>query len=359
MIIGSKNKGDWSEFYIMLYLLGARKLYTADESLQKLENIHFPIKRVIREDVKDENVNFIVKDVERVDIYLNETLVKTMTSAEFEEEADLLYSDILAGSGSFDIPRSEEFLNSIYLKRVAAPSTDIADIRMELHDTYTGIDQVMGFSAKSYIGGAPTLLNASGATNFVYEVTRLTDAQMEMINAINSKTKILDRIHAIGSLGGTLTYVKTANSTFAENLMMIDSNMEVIIAEMLLYSYTFGIVDCKTIVEALESSNPLRYSRTDAYSYKFKQFLCAKALGMEPSVRWSGEDEANGGFVVAKSDGDVLAYHLYNRDKFKKYLFESTKFERGSTTRHGYATIYKENDKMYINLNLQIRFKPI
>lgn len=357
MIIGSKNKGDWSEFYVMLYLLGTRNLYTADESLQKLEDVYFPVKRVIRNDKLGENVDFILEDINRVDIYWNESLVRSMTSAEFKDEADLLYDDIVAGSGSFDIPRSEKFLNDIYLKRLAAPATDIADIKMELHDTYTGIDQVMGFSAKSYIGGAPTLLNASGATNFVYEVTGLTDTQMDEVNAIEGRTKILDRIRTINDLYGKLTYVKTFNNTFAENLMMIDSNMEAIIAEMLLYSYSSGVMDCREIIEYLEINNPLGYSRSGAYTYKFKQFLCAKALGMEPSSQWSGEDDANGGFIVAKNNGEVLAYHLYNRDKFKKYLFDNTKFERGSTSRHGYATIYKVDDKMFINLNLQIRFK--
>jgi len=199
MIIGSKNKGDWSEFYVMLYLLGTRNLYTADESLQRLENVYFPVKRVLRNDEPNENVDFVLEDVDRVDIYLNESLVTTMTSSEFKEESDLLYADIVSGSGSFDIPRSETFLNNIHLKRLAAPSTDIADIKMELHDTYTGIDQVMGFSAKSYIGGAPTLLNASGATNFVYEVIGLTDTQMDEINAIEGRTKILDRIRTISN----------------------------------------------------------------------------------------------------------------------------------------------------------------
>lgn len=357
MIIGSKNKGDWSEFYIMLYLLGTRNLYTADESLQRLDNIYFPIKRVIRTDIPNESIDFVLNGVDRVEIYLNSTLMRSMTSMEFMVEAQLLYTDILNGSGSFDIPRSENFLNNLGLQRLAAPSTEIADVKLELHDTYTGLDQIMGFSAKSYIGGAPTLLNASGATNFVYEITGLSDDQADVINAITGRTKIIDRIRAISASGGNLRYVRTQNRVFSGNLMMIDSNMESIIAEMLLCSYSQGITDCKRIIEILETSNPLQYPRAGAYEYKFKQFLCAKALGMEPSIEWSGEDEANGGFIVAKANGDVLAYHLYNRDKFKKYLYENTKFERSSTSRHGYASIYKIDDRMFINLNLQVRFK--
>lgn len=64
----------------------------------------------------------------------------------------------------------------------------------------------------------------------------------------------------------------------------------------------------------------------------------------------------DGGYVIVKDDGEVLAYHIYNRDAFEGYLLKNTKFERGSTGKHGFATLYRENDKMYINLNLQVRF---
>lgn len=357
MIIGSKNKGDWSELYVLLYLLGTRKLYTADEQLNKMGDFCFPIKKIMRNDTPSNQVDFILNGIGKVEIYFNSILSREMTSQEFTEEANALYNDIIVGKGSFDIPHAEEFLNDIYLERLAAPSSDITDIKMELHDTNTGLDQIMGFSIKSYIGGAPTLLNASGATNFVYEVTGIDDAQMNNINAIDTRTKIMDRIRAISEFGGTINFCKTANEVFSGNLLMIDSRMEELLAEVIRYSYENNELDCKTIIEHLEKINPLNYPRQGIYTHKFKQFLCAKALGMEPSVEWSGEDDANGGYIVAKSDGAVLAYHLYNRDKFKQYLFESTKMERGSTSKHGYANIYKENGKMYINLNLQIRFK--
>ena len=61
-------------------------------------------------------------------------------------------------------------------------------------------------------------------------------------------------------------------------------------------------------------------------------------------------------YVIVKDNGEVLAYHIYNRDAFEKYLLNNTKFERGSTGKHGFATLYMENGKRYINLNLQIRF---
>lgn len=357
MIIGSKNKGDWSELYVLLYLLGTRTLYTADEKLERISGLYFPINKIMRQESVDEKTEFELSGEDSVLIYFNDLLARKMTSDEFLEEANYLLKDISSGKNSFDIPHAEKFLNDIYCKRLAAPSNDITDIKMELHDSITGINQVMGFSIKSYIGSAPTLLNASGATNFVYSVKGISQDQMREINAIDTRTKILDRINRIYECGGEISYKKAANSIFSGNLMMIDSRLEEIIAELLLYSYSKNEVDCKQIITYLERTNPLMYPREGLYTYKFKKFLCAKALGMDPSSIWSGIDDANGGYIVAKSNGEVLAYHLYNRDKFEQYLFDNTKMERASTTRHGYSTLYIENGEMLINLNLQIRFK--
>lgn len=95
------------------------------------------------------------------------------------------------------------------------------------------------------------------------------------------------------------------------------------------------------------------------YTYKLKTLLCAIALGMVPSKPWYGREDANGGYIVVKDDGNVVCFFLYNRNEFERYLLDCTRFERASTSRHGYMEVLKEGDEYYINLNLQIRFiKP-
>jgi type II restriction enzyme len=42
--------------------------------------------------------------------------------------------------------------------------------------------------------------------------------------------------------------------------------------------------------------------------------------------------------------------------EFLSYLFENTKFESASTTRHDYGVLYEKENKLFFNLNLQIRF---
>lgn len=359
MIIGSKNKGDWGEFYALVYLLGEQKLHASDVNLNRIPGFYFPILKIMRDEKATSHIDYILDGGTTVEIWENSTLVRTMPAQDFKDEARDLCRDIPLGSGAqFTIPHGETFLNNIKCERLSAPSTDITDIQMEVHDTHTGTDQEIGFSVKSYLGGAPTLLNASGATNFVYEIIGLNVAQMNAINAISTRTKILDRIAAVYSNGATFTFVGTANSTFAGNLMMVDSKMDSILAEMLLYYYTSNVKDCSQVVQYIEGANPLGYPRNGLYEYKFKEFLCAKALGMDPGEPWTGMDDANGGYIVVKSDGDVVAFHLYDRDVFKQYLFDNTHFERGSTSKHGYASIYTDaTGRMFMNLNLQIRFK--
>ena len=79
---------------------------------------------------------------------------------------------------------------------------------------------------------------------------------------------------------------------------------------------------------------------------------------MKPATPWDGLDNATGGYIIVKEDGEVLCYHVYNRNDFEDYLFKNTKLDTPSTTRNGFSEIYKGVDgKYYVKLNLQIRFK--
>ena len=77
---------------------------------------------------------------------------------------------------------------------------------------------------------------------------------------------------------------------------------------------------------------------------------------MVPGKVWDGFTKAHWGYIVVKENGDVICYHLYNRDEFLEYLYENTKFETASSSRHDFWKIYTEGSRCYINLNLQIRF---
>lgn len=88
----------------------------------------------------------------------------------------------------------------------------------------------------------------------------------------------------------------------------------------------------------------------------FKNFLTDTAPGMTPAKPWTGDFQATGGYIIAGEDGEIFCYHIYNHNEFQEYLFKNTRFETASTSRYDFGTVYKKDNKMFMKLNLQIRF---
>ena len=349
------NKGEWSEVYVLLRLLADRKLYTADENMEKNDEVYFPVLKIYREDINNQSYEYILEN--DVQIYVNDVLVREVKFEKFQEKANFLYSEINAAqTTTFSVELIEEFMSEIGCHRLAAPANDKTDIKMQLHDIQTGYQPICGFSIKSEVGKAPTLINPSNATNFIFEISGLSNEDIKMINSIETKDKIIDRMKLISEKSSAIKFVKAMSDIFDRNMMLVDARLTEFMANALLCHYVDNLKTSSEIIECLGQRNPLGFPDSEFYKYKFKKFLCAVALGMTPAKKWDGIDEANGGYIIVKRNGDVLAYHIYNRAYFEEYLFQNTKFDRASTSRYNYATLYREERKVFLNLNLQIRF---
>lgn len=350
------NKGEWSELYAFLNILSTGKLYSADESTNLTDNVFLPVLKIIR-DFEDEIKEYIINQDDGTVQICSGTNSHVLPQSTLSEMATFLYDNIIVNGkkSSFKIDGADKIMDMLSCTKISAGSDRKIDTTIQLHDIRTGFSPICGFSIKSEVGSSPSLLNASKATNFVFEVVGLNEDQAKVVNAIDTPNMIIDRVKKIHEYG-SLRYCYLPNSNFLGNLMLIDTYMDDIIASLLYDYYLNNISDCKTLITRLEDKNPLGYPRRGLYGYKFRKFLCTIALGMKPSKPWSGHDEATGGYIIVKKNGDVVAYHMYNRDAFETYLINNTHLERASTTRHNYATIYKKDDKMYFNLNLQVRF---
>ena len=352
----SGNKGEWSELYTFFKLLSQGRVYAADENVEKIDDVYYPILKIIREETNCEKVEYVISD-ENVNIVLHTDIVKTLPRQILEREAAKLFEQILRHNGSFELDEIANFANSILVTKLRAPASDTTDISMQIEDIYTNLTRNVGFSIKSEVGNPPTLLNAGQTTNFIYKVNGITQEQMKQINSIDTATKIKDRIQAIKSFGGSFEYYDMNHNGFKRNLIMIDSSMPIIIGNLLLIYYQTDIKECNSLVNLLSDEDPLNFKDKQIYEYKLKKLLCSCALGMKPAKQWNGLDEANGGYIIVKQTGEVLAYHIYNRNFFEQYLIDNTILEKASTSRHQYMTLFEKAGQMFIMLNLQIRFR--
>lgn len=352
------NKGEWSEVYVLLKLLSEGRLYVGDADLNKIEDLFYPIIKIIR----GESGHNYEYDLQGDLVFVDGDGDKiSMPISLFKKNAAVILAKIKSERGTFRINELEDFLHTINCINLTAKSTKKTDIIVVIHDIKLAQSAELGFSIKSQLGGDSTLLNAGKTTNFIYEITGVNFSNNEIIqiNSIDTRSKIKDRLIAIQNKGAKLKFYTLENHIFRNNLVLIDSLLPNIIAELIHTFFSSNISSVKDLTDDINKKNTLKYDQQFShlfYEYKVKKFLAEAALGMMPSKVWTGKYDATGGYLVIKENGDVLCYHLYNRNKFEDYLFHNTKLETASSTRHDFGVVYSENGKLYFKLNLQIRF---
>lgn len=355
------NKGEWSEFYAFLKILEQRQLSAADKNLNSIAGKFFVFHKVIREE-KDEPVkiyDFPESGSEILIMDKDGLILKKVSSENLKSKTLSIFKKIKAGeSAAFEIPEASAVMKEFLCTKVKASNDKKADIVAVIYDRISETMPTLGFSVKSMIGGASTLLNAGKTTNFVFRVDGF-DGEVEAINNINGSSKIRDRLSSIIEQGGVLSFNRVFNDAFASNLKNIDTAFPKFIAQMLIDYFLGKASTISGLVNELAKNDKFNNEfglSSSGYELKVKNFLDSVALGMVPSVEWDGFTKAHGGYIVVKEDGEVLCYHLYNRDEFRAYLYENTKFESASSTRHDYGTLYEKDGQLFFNLNLQIRF---
>lgn len=178
---------------------------------------------------------------------------------------------------------------------------------------------------------------------------------IEIVNKITGKNKLIDRITQIRKLGGKITFKKVTSETFYQNLQYIDSRFPELLGEILLKSYELGNKNLETLLE--HSST---FSNNKITKHKLKEFLTAISFGMMPSKEWDGSYTANGGIIFVLSTGKVCVLdNIYYTREVQQYLLSETKLDSPSSTRYHMLELQAtDNPDVYcFTLNLQIRYK--
>lgn len=376
----SYNNGEWAEVYIFFKVIADRKLYTADAAFNPVKDIYLDVLSVIREEIKGQVYKYKTGDY--VTIMLNNEPVGQLPVSEFVKYKDLLWQLLEENTNTtFTSDEIEKFLNSIYIFNPKSPARIISkfcggtvDIVIETKDR-SGVNRILGFSCKSDLRASSTLLNASGEnTNFIYEVTGpINDERMKHFNSIFKEVtrkgkKCLDiatmnRMQYLHDIGCDLSFVKTSKELARENLIKCGGlEMPLIVAEMLKKFYFInlsGQTSMEDCVDYLANNDVAGYKFSDlkgTYRGKIALLLMSAFTGMRPGAQWDGRQKVNGGYIVVKNNGDVVAFHSTIADEFKDFLIAKILMESPSHSRHKDMVIYKEGNRFYLKLALQLRF---
>ncbi len=354
------NIGEWSEIYVLFKLLSDKQLQLGDKDLNAIPSMLFPILKIIK-DQADKKLEFSLSDDTNIVLHYSGNNISIPIEA-FNENASYLLEQLMTTEDyRKGLPKIQEFLDLLNITSLKAKSSQKTDIIIQLHDRFTGTQPVLGFSIKSQLGGRSTLLNASQATNFVFRFAshNFNSSNIELVNNIVGAGKIRKRLATALESNSEIEFVRVDNSTFQNNLILIDCCLHEILAEMLLLYYKDGISKVTDNLDKLTKINPLKLDLTEKhpfYEYKIKRFLTEVALGMTPTHIWEGTLDATGGYIIVKEDGEIVSYHVYKRNEFEDYLLQNTSFETASSSRNQFGKLYLEGAEAGIKLNLQIRF---
>ena len=350
------NLGEWSELYTLGYLLVHGGAFAADEHQNPIPEIFHKVLQVYLAEKSGQPETEYVINKEDVAILIDGKVASSIYKSVIESSLEAMLQDLTAGSHkkTFSLATGNTLLDLLKRTRISASSSEREnDLELILEDIVTKSPTPrVGFNIKSQIGGRSTLLNASGATNFIYKViAKDPSTHNRLPKFVHGKHG--ENLKMLYEAGFHLEFESMSNEIFYQNLTLLDMQFPKYLSKVLLESYLSGE---KSFEKVINRVFPVDEATSRQPIFKLKEFLGAVAMGLRPSTTWDGDTTRFSGILVVKADGEVLFYYLYNRKNFEEYLYRNVAFERASTSRHKYGQIYSENGIDKIKLNLQIRF---
>ena len=183
MAVWEFNRGEWTEAYVFLRLLGDGRIYGASADLVRDEQTYLDIISIIRDEPDKCLIfeRFIQDEMAYVQSSMGNDILKVVTAPELTEKATYLYDAIKsvnAGDRKIRVPEIQTYLEELSFDSPKANLSDKAkekygaktDIIVTTEDSFDHVKTIGGFSIKSHIGSSPTLLNCSSTSGFIYRV---------------------------------------------------------------------------------------------------------------------------------------------------------------------------------------------
>jgi DNA (cytosine-5)-methyltransferase 1 len=354
-IMAGQNKGELSEAYTLLKIINDRFINYAD-TRGIPTNDYIGVTRIHLTD-KPLDISLIEPTI----TFKESGVLKTIEIKDLitPQDLDQIFKEIKgisAPSISLHLNSKKQLLGINHFKADSYKKSDIHICFKDFPSKESFTKQ--GISIKSHIGANPTLLNASGSTNFIYRVEGLSKADIEDIDDQtsyinekgNRKVNLKDRIQLIYERGGSLNFEKCESPTYEASLKSVDSRMDEILADALVSYYSREITYLSEYKGSIISPQAT-YNR-------LKDFIKYTMFGIFPTQAWDGKCTGNGVILVKDSNGELVFFHINKEDIMKEYFVSKSYFETASLSRHRFGSFFYENNIAYIKLNLQIRLAP-
>lgn len=224
------NRGEWSEAYVLLRLLGDGRIYAGNEHSVRIENRYMDIKSVLKRNL--DNVLECARADSVVECWLifddnhRESTHLFFPLHQFVEMADLLFNYIRNNNGTFCAEEPYQFLQSIGDTSIKASNWKEESIYEEVFRGKTDIvlrvvdraeTDMLGFSIKSYAGSPPTLFNSAGASAFKFRIENCTDEEFIALNNIVSASGHPDVMRRVAAVRERLSFVSTRHCDAKRN----------------------------------------------------------------------------------------------------------------------------------------------
>lgn len=370
----SGNLGEWSEVYALLDVLVNREIRGTSPISGAIDFFHYEVpdaRRTVGD--KEAVITHTLSSSVSNSLSHDEMPYAELTTIRDSVRAAMMAHDKKKSpkKGALTIPAATPFTKFLGISTLKAGSDKKTDIELGIRDPTSNMVVVSKFSIKSLVGDSPTLLNASQATNFVYDVHGIDRDQIEALNAIVDKGIWLKlRLRKLQEMGGSLKYntvwnrrhETSATSPFHENLRMIDSHMPEIMGEALLQWKLHGVTRLEDVAQCLVVPLAKNHGLTLTKSqirFKLACLLEASALGMKPDKVWDGEYEVSDGILVVEENFSTRLIRTRTHDEFREGLMVATSFEGASGHKHKFGDFYLESGQVKIKLGLQIRLDSL
>ena len=323
----------------------------------------------------------------------------TIPKTKFDQACEALEKSLISHkkqTGTFKLPEGHPaliLLKELDITNIKADSLSKADIRVThvIKKGLLSINKDRSYSIKSSLGSKATLFNAGQASNVTYQIVPIDphgqEFTAEMAETFNNiflekinkegthSPNIKKRMAFLADQGFKLEYSHISHPIFKENIEACFPNAEKLIQGMLLayYNPKPGALESSSISSFIAnqvSYDPLELKGTMTqeelaghYEKMTKKVLMNMAMGMTAAKKFNQEElsqNITGGILLLEETAN--GYSLFARDiensiELENYLFQNTKLETASTSRHKFANAYYNpiDDVYEVKLNLQVR----